>query len=54
MKIEWSDKHELCIEKFRLPEDVVFVEGNRHIQLFVQLNPNLKEQTIDYKIELNV
>ena len=43
--IEWSDKHELCIAKFPLPEDTAFDEGggasctSGQVQIFVQLNP---------------
>jgi hypothetical protein len=43
--IEWSDKHELCIAKFPLPEDTAFEGGAAtcaavsQVQIFVQLNP---------------
>ena len=43
VRIEWSDKHELCIQKYKLPEETCFTEGANTIQLFIQLNPNLKE-----------
>jgi hypothetical protein len=43
VKIEWSDKHELCIDKYRLPEDTWFMEGTNNIQLFIQLNPSVKD-----------
>ena len=43
VKIAWSDKHELCIEKYQLPEDTWFTDGTNRIQLFIQLNPNIKD-----------
>ena len=43
VRIEWSDKHELCIQRYQLPEETCFTEGANTIQLFIQLNPNLKE-----------
>ena len=41
----WSNKHELCIEKYLLPEDTYFGEGTveNKVQLFIQLNPNVKD-----------
>jgi len=44
VKIEWLDNHELSIKEYRLPEDALYTEaGGNFIQLFVQLNPNLKD-----------
>merc|ERR1711892_565336 len=43
--VTWSNKHEICIDRYQLPDETYFGEeamGNK-VQLFIQLNPNIKE-----------
>ena len=43
--VTWSNKHEICIDRYQLPEETYYGEdapGNK-VQLFIQLNPNIKE-----------
>jgi len=45
VKVTWSDKYELCIDKYLLPEETYFGEdmrGNK-VQLLIQLNPRINE-----------
>jgi len=56
--VDWTSKHELCIGRCQLPEDTSFVEqaAERKVQLFIQLNPHVKELKsfmADVKIELD-
>jgi len=44
-RVTWTNKHELAIEKYLLPEDTFFGEDTveNKVQLFIQLNPNIKD-----------
>jgi hypothetical protein len=43
--VTWTNKYEICIDRQKLPEETYYEEedlGNK-VQLFIQLNPNIKE-----------
>ena len=43
--VNWSNKHEICIGRFKLPEETLFGKESceEKVQLFIQLNPYLRE-----------
>lgn len=44
--VTWSNKYEICIERYRLPEETYFGKETgleNKVQLFIQLNPSVRE-----------
>ena len=44
--VSWTNKYEICIERYRLPEETYYGKGEggeNKVQLFIQLNPSLCE-----------
>ena len=44
--VTWSNKYEIAIERYRLPEETYFGKEtglDNRVQLFIQLNPNVRE-----------
>jgi len=44
--VTWSNKYEICIQRYRLPEETYYdkqKEPENKVQLFIQLNPNVSE-----------
>ena len=42
--VSWSNKYEICIERYRLPDETYFGKQpgmDNKVQLFIQLNPNI-------------
>lgn len=55
-KMAWTDKHELSIAKYKLPDDVIFVKHATQVKVHIQLDPNIRDMKsfdADVKIELN-
>lgn len=56
VKMAWTDKHELSIAKYMLPDGVIFVKQTGQVKVHIQLDPNIRDMKsfdADVKIELN-